>query len=188
MIKDEKKLLRKELLHKRQSLNAEDKAFLDNQIIENIIFTDHYKIADLVIMYAATKGEIDLTPLFNKAISDRKKVAFPRCFEGRQMKFFLVSDIGQLEIGKYGIQEPKITLPEAVFSKNDLCIVPAIAYDREGYRLGYGGGYYDVFLSDFIGKSVGAVYDFLLVEKLPREETDHKVEILITEKGSCDTK
>jgi len=182
MIREEKAKLRKELLQKRLSLQADEKALFDKQIIENIVSLELYKNAECVIIYAATKGEIDLFPLFYKAKSDKKKVAFPRCFEERQMKFYEVSDLSELEKGKYGLLEPKITLPQREFKPTDLCIVPAIAYDKEGYRLGYGGGYYDVFLKYFVGTSFGAVYDFLLFDRLPRHRNDKNVNLIVTER------
>jgi 5-formyltetrahydrofolate cyclo-ligase len=122
------------------------------------------------------------------AVAAGKKVAFPRCrAEDHSMTFYYASSAADFEKGAYGLQEPLTHLPvfdpEENSGKNVLCVVPAVVYDRRGYRVGYGGGYYDKFIAKHDGaKTVGWCYDFQVVEKdLPKDEWDRRLDALITD-------
>ena len=98
------------------------------------------------------------------------------------LSFRLVSSLSELSPGAYGIFEPTADAP---FAENDfltLCVVPAVSFDRFGFRLGYGKGFYDRFLADFHGKSVGLIDSRLLTDSLPRDEFDKSVDLIITER------
>ena len=97
------------------------------------------------------------------------------------MTFHFVSDLSELTTGNYGIPEPPAENP-CYSGESALCVVPALSYDRLGHRIGYGGGYYDRFLSTFTGESCGFVYRELLAPALPREPHDMAVSYIITEK------
>ena len=102
----------------------------------------------------------------------------PRC-KGKEMRFFRIADFSELKAGAFGIPEPTGSEEPDNFSAS-LCIVPALSFDENGYRMGYGGGYYDRFLRGYDGISVGICYDDFLGE-IPREEHDLPVDILVTE-------
>ena len=128
-------------------------------------------------------SEIDTWRIFDAAIKAGKKVAFPLCFEDNTMKYYYVNSRDDLETGSFGILEPKKGLEEYSPQSLSLCVVPGIVFDKEGYRIGYGKGFYDRFLSTFPGVKVGLVYSNMIVPKVPRGRFDKHVDILISERG-----
>ena len=121
-----------------------------------------------------------------KALEDGKRVAYPRCIPGtNKMNFHFVSSLDELEKGTFGIAEPPETNER--FSKRSsgcvVCLVPALAYDKFGYRIGYGKGFYDRYLSGFSGCTLGVVYSDYILPTVPRGRYDVSVNILLTEKG-----
>ena len=98
------------------------------------------------------------------------------------MSFYYVDDLSHLRPSAFNIREPISSAPEYKSSNADICIVPALAYDIEGYRMGYGGGFYDRFLSEYSGVPVGICYEEFC-GSLPVGEFDISVETVITEKG-----
>ena len=101
------------------------------------------------------------------------------------MVYHYVTDLDQLIPGKYGIMEPKEELPiyAPQLIMHAVCVLPAMVYDKEGYRLGYGKGYYDRFLSSFKGTKAGLIYSDFVIDKIPRGRFDLRSDIIITEKG-----
>ena len=151
--------------------------------------------ARIVALYVPLPGEMDTTLLQHMARLAQKQLWLPRCLQdagtaGRME--FAAAQTAHLRPGPFGIMEPDPALCPAVPDDMtpDLLIVPAIAYDREGYRLGYGGGYYDRYLERLRGtlaraatRLLGLAPDALIVEHLPRDPWDFPVHGLSTEKG-----
>lgn len=169
--------MREEIFHRG---DAEGKNAI---ICKRMLSLQAYKNADTVLIYYPIKSEIDVLPIALDAINNGKKVAFPISEpDGFKLIFKTVSSPHELEKGRYGIYEPPKNAEDCRNTEKAICIVPGLAFDREGYRIGYGRGYYDRFLSSFKGVSVGLVYSDLMSEGLPRENTDVSVDIIITEK------
>lgn len=146
-----------------------------------LINSSMYKTAQTVFVYWSCGSEVDTHRIIDKALGDKKKVALPKCTDKNgNMEFYYISSLDDLSDGMYGIKEPNNNNNADVFSGNDLCLVPGISFDKYGYRLGYGKGYYDRFLSSFNGVSVGLCYDACLSETLPKDEFDKKVDYIIT--------
>ncbi len=185
-VKEEKKALRAEYRRRRAELDIEAKKELDSEICRQIISLACFRFADTVLMYYPIKGEIDITPVALEALRRGKRVAYPVCMpDGETMTFRYVRDLSCLrEKGSYSIPEPEDSAPELEDGRNALCIVPAFAFDRKGYRLGYGGGYYDRFLRGFEGTALGAIYEDFLTDALPRGYYDIAVDVIVTERGS----
>ena len=103
------------------------------------------------------------------------------------MSFHLVNDLNELQNGKFSLKEPDINLPKWEYNddfKSDaICIIPALAFDEAGYRLGYGKGYYDRFLSGKNITRIGVVYSEFIIDKLPLGRYDLPVDFIVTEKG-----
>ena len=97
------------------------------------------------------------------------------------MRFYIISSFDDLSAGAYGIFEPKEGCKEALFDSETLCIVPGLSFDKDGYRLGFGKGYYDRFLASFPGKTVGLCYEECVCEKTIRDKFDKSVSALITD-------
>ena len=185
-IKKEKSDLRELCLSKRRAMPKETKAELERRICENIINSASYKYYDTLLLYAALYDEPDLSYLASKALSDGKRVAYPRCIkETRDMTFHFITDLSQLRSGSYGISEPDGTLP--AFDRNaascSVCFIPAVAADKNGYRLGYGGGYYDRFLSVFHGTAAAVAFSEFLLDNVPHGKYDLQADFTVTEGG-----
>ena len=162
-----------------------DKPEYSKLLCNGIAMLQEYKDADVVLLYFPTRSEPDISSLADIAWRDGKKVAFPiSVTTDCTLDFRLVSSFDELEAGAYGILEPNSDAKRAVLSSCALCVVPALAVDAAGYRLGYGKGYYDRFLSSFEGNSVIAIHSSLVCERLPRNDTDIPVNTIITETGA----
>lgn len=186
-IKPKKDEIRAEYKKRRLALSPDDKRARDARICEFAVNLASFRFAEYVLMYAATPNEIDICGIAREALKRSKKVAFPRCFpETHTMSYHIISSLDELSPDNYGIAEPPQDLP-VYDPENDLgsavCFVPGLVYDREGYRLGYGKGFYDRFLSSFAGSSIGVVYSDFILNEVPRGRFDMKVDILLTEKG-----
>lgn len=186
-LKKEKDAIRKACASVRDLIPKEEKSELDAKIISAASNMVSFRHADIILLYAPIKSEIDVMPIFDLAKERGKKVAFPRCnVEERTMKFHFVSSYDDLEIGAYGIREPKESLP--VYDPEltvgvTICFVPGLAFDVYGYRLGYGKGYYDKFMNDFHGSTIGVAYTCQILPTLPKGRFDKHCDVLITEKG-----
>jgi 5-formyltetrahydrofolate cyclo-ligase len=162
-----------------------DKAEYSARLCNGIATSDDYKNADILLLYFPTRSEPDLTPLAEIAWHDGKQVAFPISrTDSLTLDFRVVSSLDELCEGAYGIREPDGDAEETIVTERTLCVVPALAIDRDGYRLGYGKGYYDRFLSTFKGRSLVAIHSSLVCERLPRLDTDIPIKTLITETGA----
>ncbi|MDD7588196.1 MAG: 5-formyltetrahydrofolate cyclo-ligase [Bullifex porci] len=128
--------------------------------------------ADTLLLYYPLKDEIDIKPLY----SLDKRIFLP-VIENNEMLFRRYD--GDLKKGKFGIMEP--TGEYYTIGSNDLMIVPAVAYDRDGYRLGRGKGFYDRFLADKKIKTIGVVSKLRIVSDVFREPNDIKVDFIITD-------
>lgn len=171
---------RKELKTLRDSLK--NRTFKDTLITESFLSSDIYKNAETLLLYYSVGSEVSTLEIFKKALGAGKRVAFPFCCEEGIMEFYLVSGENDLESGRYNIRAPKKVCEKFSFSSNALCVVPGLSFDKKGYRLGYGKGYYDRFLAKFSGKTVGLCYEDLISEELPVDSYDKKVDFLITDK------
>lgn len=176
---EEKSLLRKKYRQIRES-EIQNREELSERICTLCASLPEFLAADTVLLYAAKGSEVDLSSLFYRAVEMGKTVGYPRCVERRVMVFQGVDDLSQLCLGAYGIKEPSADAP--VIEVNGACVfIPALSFDRHGYRLGYGGGYYDTFLEKHSGCKVGVTFDACIADRLPREEHDKKSDYIITE-------
>lgn len=175
---------RSHFLEIRKSISDESRYLLDSALFSNAAITSQFQKAKTILCYYPIRKEPNVIPLVRHAQDLGKTIAFPISHvEERRLSFHAVSDVSELVVGAYGIPEPLKDLPEITDFSNSLCLVPALAFDKNGRRLGYGGGYYDRFLSSFDGISMGLAYSLFYVESLPTEAHDATVDIIITENG-----
>lgn len=173
--------LRKEFTKIRSYV--ENKDALSEEICDKILNSGLYKNAEAVFCYWPTKSEVDTKKIILTALSDKKKVALPKCTDkDGNMIFYYITSLADLSEGMYGIMEPDERLTAGVSDKSSVCVVPGLAYDFKGYRLGYGKGYYDRFLESFQGISIGVCFEACLINELPINEFDKKVDYIITDK------
>lgn len=178
----DKKELRKNLLEKRKNIPQDKKAIYDKEISEKIINSDYFKNAEQVLIFASTDDEFDTRCIIERCRTQHKRVFYPLCLDSDgNMEFLKVDSVGDLELGRWGILEPKKTCKKYKPKENDLVIVPALAVDKSKNRIGYGKGYYDRFLKDFNGVSICPCYSILCTEHLPADEYDIKVSYVVTD-------
>ena len=175
--------LRSEYRKKRHDMSAEEKASLDARITERFLSSMSYKHASQILLYASTDEEISTNAIFKEAIKDGKKCFFPRCFEHSKMEYYRADSEEDLIEDKFNIKAPIESAEIYTPQPSDICIVPAMTYDRKGFRLGYGKGFYDRFLPKFMGVKIGFCYSSFMRNQLPRGRYDISVDSIITEKG-----
>ena len=176
--------IRRAAMQFRRSLSDAEKCALDRAICRHLIGMQAFAEADTVLLYASLPDEIQLGLCADTALHWGKRLAYPRCADtGRNMTFHCIDDPRSLVRGKYGIPMPPDHCPAIAPNEltHALCIIPALACDRDGNRIGYGGGYYDRFLSTFNGFSAGLCLSAFISEKLPRDGFDIAVNAVITE-------
>ena len=162
---------------------VENKSEKDESIFRNLISLPEYTSAKTILAYASLEGEINTDRLIEYSLSDGKRVALPKCADGEgNMDFYIINSLSDLKKGYFGLREPDPEKCEKVedFSSS-LLIVPGLIFDGAGYRLGYGGGYYDKFIKNFSFISVGLCYNSLIINEVVRENHDKSVDIIISE-------
>jgi len=170
-----KKTLRKKYLEIRNSIENRDKK--NNGILKKVLENSYIKNSSLILVYVSFNNEVDTIELINKLIN-RKKIAVPK-IENNEMSFYIISSLNELEIGTFNVLEP-ISKTKVVDFSNSCCIVPGICFNKNGYRIGYGKGYYDKFLKDYNGYSIGLTYDECLIELEFQDNYDIKVDKIIS--------
>ncbi len=184
-IKLEKIKLRNDMKKIRQNLTQQKKKFLDNKIHQSLYKLWQYNNCDLVLTYVSKEIEVDTFKIIEKALKQGKKVAVPICIvDGCLMDFYYINSIeNDLESGAFGVLEPIVSKCTKVTDfSNALCVVPGFSFDAQGYRLGYGKGYYDRFLNKFEGTTVGICYSQCVKWELPHGYFDKPVDFLVTDR------
>lgn len=180
----EKAQLRLKMINIRTSLSTNEVQTKSNRIIDQIIRLPQYSKAETLLVYLPFKNEIDTKPLIEKSWRDNKSILVPVCQPEKKLLLSDLYSFTELEENKYGILEPaKEHQRPTSHEKIDLAIIPGVAFDYSGYRLGYGGGYYDRFLDNLLPDctKIGLVFDFQLIDKVPTELHDTRVDIILTE-------
>ncbi|MBQ8174554.1 MAG: 5-formyltetrahydrofolate cyclo-ligase [Clostridia bacterium] len=189
-IKELKTSIRKEYLSRREALSPEEKAKRDEKICRYILSSASFRYAETVLAYYPRKGEIDILPVLEAALAMGKRVALPRCDGEHHMTYRFVTELDSIAPGMYGIPEPDESAP--AFHEDAghaaLCLVPGVVFDTHGYRIGYGGGYYDRFLHDFGGSVAGVIYREFILPSLPFGRYDLALPVMITETGMVRSK
>lgn len=176
----DKKAFRKEVLVKIAALSEEYISLSNSGIFENVTALPEFVNAKSIFAYISEKREPDTVRIIEKALKLGKTVALPVSYDGGIMVPKVIESLDELEIGKFGIPAPKEDAPVLSEEDIDLIIVPAVTFDKNGYRLGRGGGYYDRFLERSKAVSVGLGREELICQ-VPREAHDMPVKYLVTE-------
>lgn len=182
----EKQRLREEHLAAREVLSEQERSVLDNRITQKLLATSEYAEATTVLTYVSVSSEVSTRMFIECALRDGKTVAVPRCLPGHCLEFVAIASLEQLVAAPFNLLEPAKELPAVTEDQknNSICIVPALLVDTKGYRLGYGAGFYDRFLSTYPGKKICLAYQQSLSRTtLPHTEFDVPVDMVITELG-----
>jgi len=173
-------------LEKRENMDPETKREMDNRIFKRFTSLISYRYSETLLLYYPIRGEVDTLPIISGALTAGKRVALPVCYDNGRMEFFLIKSTDDLDSGRFGIPTPKPDcekLEKSAYPDRMVMVVPALAFDKEGYRLGYGKGYYDRYINELNVTSVGLVYSGFIADKLPRGRYDMSVDLLVSEKG-----
>lgn len=175
-----KKELRKKLLKQRRELDKAYREERDVLIYNKLTELPEILTAKTVLTYISTEIEVDTIKFIEAMLKLEKTVAVPKC-EGKEMRFIAINSLSDLEAGAFGIPEPKSGMKITDFS-HSVCITPALSFDEKGFRMGYGGGYYDRFSEKYGGISIGICYEAFIGE-IVTEEFDRPVNIVVTEES-----
>lgn len=180
----DKSVLRRECRRQRDQMGEAEAAAYSSEICRLLTAHPAVRQCRIVRLFASIGREPDLEELFHWCIAQGKEVSYPKV-QGRDMMFYKVHSQRELHPGAMGIREPETERPD--LEKEAVMILPGLAFDRFGGRIGYGGGYYDRFLAAHDRSSlyrIGAAYDFqILDERLPQEETDIPVQEIAVPSG-----
>ncbi|HEY5672964.1 MAG TPA: 5-formyltetrahydrofolate cyclo-ligase [Malonomonas sp.] len=176
-----KHVIRQELLTRRKQLGVAEHRHLSQQAQRRLIESDCFKAARTLALYSAINNEVQTELLFAAAVAEGKRVSYPRV-RSTVLEFVEVVSLPHLQLGSFGVAEPQRgeLLP---VTEIDLLVVPGVAFDRSGHRLGYGKGFYDRELArvSSAAVSVGLCFDFQLCGRLPSESHDQPVRFIATE-------
>ncbi|MGN0551020.1 MAG: 5-formyltetrahydrofolate cyclo-ligase [Acutalibacteraceae bacterium] len=184
-IKEIKIQLRNTIKKQRASMPQKKRSELDTKIRNTLYSLRQYKKCEQLLVYVSKDIEVDTISIIKDALKQGKKVAVPKCItKGNLMDFYYINSIEEdLESGTFGVLEPVPDRCEKVTDfSNALCIVPGLSFDAQGFRLGYGKGYYDRFLNGFEGDTVGLCYSMCVRWELPHGYYDRPVDILVTDR------
>lgn len=180
-----KKELRTKYRNIRCNITGDIKNEKDNNIFLNVCALPEYTVCTTVLCFVSTPEEIDTHRFIEKCLQDGKRVAVPYCIEdSRDMLFFYINSISDLKPRTFGLLEPIVGLHEEVVDFSDsICIVPGLAFDYFGYRIGYGGGYYDRFLSRKYNGilKIGVCYADCLLKRLKHGRYDVPSDYIVCE-------
>ena len=180
----EKQRLREERLAAREALSEQERSVLDDRITQKLLATSEYAEATTVLTYVSVSSEVSTRMFIECALRDGKTVAVPRCLPGHCLEFVAIASVEQLVSAPFNLLEPSKDLSALTENhmNNSICIVPALLVDAKGYRLGYGAGFYDRFLSTYPGKKICLAYQQSLSRTtLPHTAFDVAVDLVITE-------
>lgn len=176
---------RKELKKVLLSMGKEERK-AKSKAISNLFFqTEEWKTADSIGITVSRGFELDTSYIIEQAWKEGKTVAVPKCYsKHKQMEFREIRSFEELENVYMDLYEPKLEVTSSIeASQMNMIIVPGLVFDREGYRIGYGGGYFDRYLQTYIGSKLSLAYRLQTTTSVPHENYDIPVDKIITEDG-----
>lgn len=180
MVVEGKKELRQQLRARRDALSAAARREASVRIAARFLDEADVRDASRVALYASIGSEVETADLFEGLAAVGVEVCFPRSLADQGVvEFSLAGSLAELTPGAYGIREP-VGAPVELDTL-DVVAVPGVAFDKTGARLGYGAGYYDRTLASFRGRCIGLAFDAQLVDRVPIDDHDRRMDVIITE-------
>ncbi|MFB5611210.1 MAG: 5-formyltetrahydrofolate cyclo-ligase [Nitrosopumilaceae archaeon] len=178
MDNSEKSSLRKVLLEKRDATSEDLMKIASRQIHRNLKKISEFRLAKSIGMYYPIGSEVPTQDIIQEALSNGKEILLPKVVE-KELEFRKIKDFSDLEKGSFEILEPKDGCP--VSEKLDVIIVPTVGISRDGFRLGYGYGFYDRFLSKRKAVTISLTYAKQVVKSVPSSDDDARIDWIVTE-------
>ena len=173
-----KKELRAMIRDQKRAMTTEEINRRSEKLMELFLQSEAYQNAKTIYGYLPYNKEVRTVPMLEQALKDGKRVAVPKCY-GDEMKFLFMDDLSKVEKGYAGIPEPVADEPVAD-DETALVLMPGMAFDPQGHRIGYGGGFYDKFLAQEPNHPTLALcYDFQVLPHLETEEFDIPVDCVL---------
>ncbi|WP_369902607.1 5-formyltetrahydrofolate cyclo-ligase [Bacillus manliponensis] len=183
-MREEKQQLRKSMLQNLHSLSTDDHITLSEKIEASLYKQKEWKEAEVIGITLSMGKEVHTDSIIERAWKEGKKVVVPKCERGTgKMTFRCITNFDQLETVYMKLREPIPSITEIVEPQQmDLLVVPGVVFTRDGFRIGYGGGYYDRYLEHYKGNTLSLAFQFQVVPYIPTEPFDQPVQKIITEK------
>jgi 5-formyltetrahydrofolate cyclo-ligase len=181
-----KDVLRRQGIALLKEIAETDREHLSETISQHLFRTKWWKNASIIGVTVAKSFELNTEYIINKAWSEKKIVCVPKCFpkQDKRMVYYRIQNFNQLEEAHFGLLEPNPDETVPVNAKDiDLLLVPGVLFSKDGYRIGFGGGYFDRFLQKYQLLTVALAYSQQIVDELPFDQHDLPVQHIITEKG-----
>ena len=173
-----KKELRAQIRAQKRAMTTEEIQQRSNALAQLFLESDAYRQAKTIYGYLPYNQEVRTTPMLEQALKDGKRVAVPKCY-GDEMRFIYMDDLSLVEKGYANIPEPIADGPIGD-DPTALVLMPGLAFDREGHRIGYGGGCYDKFLAaEPEHPTLALCYEFQMMDHLETEEFDIPVDCVL---------
>lgn len=179
-MKDE---IRNNIYYKRRLLSKNMKKTLDEKIFHKVIQSDAYIKSETIFIYVSFDGEVDTHEIIKYALRHGKKICVPKILSKEEgMSAVIISSFEELKLSKYKILEPENFNKKVDETVIDLVLMPGVAFDEHGGRIGYGGAFYDRFLRKTRENTlkIALAYDFQILDQVPMEEHDAKIHGIIT--------
>src|SRR5690625_2698394 len=170
----DKENIRKNIIQRMKELSPIDKKEIEQSLIHTLIHSSLWKNANTIGITVSTKIEWDTRSIIQFGWKQDKRIVVPKCHvKNKQLTFYEIKSFAELKQGYANIEEPDPKKTKKINNEAiDLLIVPGLAFNEQGYRIGFGGGYYDRFLRDVQIKTVSFVSDFQLIDEIPVERFD----------------
>lgn len=182
-----KEIIRKKLIEERKKITKEENRDKSKKIKEKLFGLKEYDDAKSILFYVSYNGEVFTHEIIKEALKDKKVVVPISNKEERSLILSELSSFDDLKGSSYGILEPKKEcIKEVNINEIDLIIVPGVAFDLKGNRIGHGKGYYDRLLKNTNAPIIALAFEFQIIKNIPIEEHDKSVDIIITEKRVVD--
>lgn len=186
-----KSSIRKKILKKRDKISRDIKTIKDLSIKQRLFSLHEFMNAKIIFFYASFKSEVETLAMIKETLEMEKRIVLPKVRrEGRGVKLYEIKDINELSPGHMGIPEPSSPKGYSLsLEEVDLVVIPGVAFDYSGNRLGYGGGFYDMLLADRQKKIpiIALAYEEQLIDKIPSEPHDIKIDMILTDKRVIET-
>ena len=180
-ITEEKAALRRVVRARLSAMSPEEREESDGILFRRFLALPGVAAADRVLLFYGMGAEPDTSRLIPAPLDMGKQVLLPRCLPGHRLEARRVTEESVLIRHRYGMLEPGEGCPLVPQEEIELILVPGLCFDRLGYRLGQGGGYYDRYLAGYGGTTVGLCRREVLQERVPREAHDRPVDLVVTD-------
>ena len=178
-----KKILRQQIREALAEMTDQEKEWSDRELIARFLEHPALERANTVMVYYGVRLEVPTEGLITELLARGKRVCLPKCLPEFRMEAREITSLDQLEPDKMNIPAPREDCPVVEKEEIDLILVPGLCFDSRGGRLGQGGGYYDRYLEEYEGQTIGLCREDFFQINLPREPFDAWVRIVLTEEG-----